>query len=701
MNKIATGVVKHRKILLIIAVLLLIPSFFGYLSTKINYDVLVYLPKDIQTVKGQDIMLKDFGTGGVSMLMAKGMDDKDVATMESRIKNVKHVKSVIWYDDLSDITIPKEMIPDKYYDDFNSGDTTMMAVFFDSPVSSDNTISAVEQIRSIAGKQCLISGTSAFITDLKELCEKEEPVYVCIAVVLALLVLAVFMDSWIIPFLILGGIGLEIMYNFGTNIFVGDISYITKAIAAVLQLGVTMDLSIFLMNSYKEQRLKYGDDIQEAMRRAIVETSSAIAGSALTLIAGFLALCFMSFTLGLNLGIVMAKGVLFGVIGTFTILPALILVFDKAITKTTHVTFHMNFGKLSRFITGHPGIFVVLFVVMLLPAYYGYSHTSVYYNLDSSLPKNLSCMKASAQMDKEFGLNTTHMVMVNSDLSSKDMNEMSHQLEDIDGITSVIGLQSFVGPAVPESFLPADAIKTFKSGKYQMIILNSKYKVASSDVNRQITQMNTVVHRYDRKGMVIGEAPLTKDLIKITDKDFKIVTIISLILIFLILGIVLRSGSLPFILVGVIEMAIFINLGIPFYTGTVLPFIASICIGTIQLGSCVNYAILMTTRYKAERYAGRPKREAIIIAHSTSVPSVIMSATGFFAATFGVAIYSNIDIISSMCMLLARGALISATMVIFILPALLMLLDGLICKTSRGFIDKDAAKVSIAKNLTD
>ncbi|MCI2061881.1 MAG: efflux RND transporter permease subunit [Eubacteriaceae bacterium] len=688
MKHIASGVVKHRKMIFLIALFLLIPSVIGILNTRINYDVLVYLPDNIQTVQGQNILKKDFGTGGLSMLMVSGMSDNDVSKLKSKIKDVKHVKDVIWYDDLADVTMPKEMIPEKYYKAFNSGDTTMMAIFFDSPVSSDNTISAVQHIRRLSTKQCLISGTAAYVTDLKELCEKEEPIYILIAVLLVFIVLAVFMDSWMIPFLILFSIGLEVIYNFGTNFVVGDVSYITKALAAVLQLGVTMDLSIFLMNSYKEQQQYYGDH-DEAMRHAIVKTSSAITASALTLMAGFLAMCFMSFTLGFNLGIVMAKGVLFGVIGTFTILPGLILMCDKAIVKTTHHTFHMRFGTLSHFITGRPWLFVIIFLLILGPAYYGYSHTNVYYDLFSTLPANLPSVKATKQLSDKFDLNTTHMVLADSKLSANDMDDMIKDVEGIKGVNNVIGLQSIVGPAVPEEILPQKAVDTFKSGKYQMLMINTKYKVASNAVNKQITQINTAVHKYDSKAMVIGEGPLTKDLIKITDKDFKVVTWISLLAIFIILGFVLQSFSLPFILVAVIQMAIFVNLGIPHYTGTSLAFIASICIGTIQLGSCVNYAILMTTRYKAERYAGKLKREAIEIAHSTSVTSVIISATGFFAATFGVAMYSDIEIISSMCLLLARGALISATMVIFILPALLYLLDGLIIKTSRGFKKKE------------
>lgn len=692
MDRIAKGVVDHRKFIIIIAIILLIPSLFANAKVGINYDVLSYLPDTLQTVKGQNILQKDMGTGGISMMLVSGMNDKDTAKLENKVKNVNNVKDVIWYDDVADLTMPKEWIPDKYYKAFNSGDTTMMAVFLKTPMSSNESIAAVQQIRRITGTQCLLSGTSAFVTDLKGICDKEEPIYVLIAVILAFIVLAVFMDSWITPVLILAGIGIEIMYNLGTNIFMNDVSFITQAIASVLQLGVTMDLSIFLVNAYREQQLTY-DDKKEAMRHAIVKTASAIGGSALTLMAGFIAMCFMTFTLGMNMGIVMTKGVVFGVLGTFTILPSLILIFDKAIVKTTHVTFHMRFGALSRWVTGHRRVIIAIFVLLLLPAYFGQSHAQVYYDLQSTLPDTYGCRQASIKLSKDFDLNTTHVVMVNKNVKSSDMYAMTNQINDLDGVSSTLGEGSLLGPSVPEEFIPGNVTSMLKGGNYQMLMVNSKYKVATSKCDTQITQINNIVHKYDSKGMVIGEGPLTKDLIKLTDKDFKVVSIISILMIFVILAFVLRSGSLPFILVAVIECAVFINLGIPYFTGTKLPFIASICIGTIQLGSCVNYAILMTTRYRSERYSGKDRRTAVEIAHSTSVTSIIMSATGFFAATIGVAIYSDIGIISSICFLLARGALLSAAMVIFVLPAMLMAFDKLIIKTSKGFINKEHPEI--------
>ena len=691
MDRIAKGVVGHRKLIIIIAIILLIPSLFANAKVGINYDVLSYLPDNIQTVKGQNIMQKDFGTGGISMMMVSGMNDKDTAKLENKVKNVKNVKDVIWYDDIADLTMPKSWIPQKYYKAFNSGDTTMMAVFLKTPMSSNGSIAAVEQIRRITGTQCLLSGTSAFVTDMKNICDKEEPRYVLIAVLLAFIVLATFMDSWITPVLILAGIGVEIMYNLGTNIFMPDVSFITQAIASVLQLGVTMDLSIFLVNSYREQMANY-ETKEEAMQKAIAKTGSAIFGSALTLMAGFISMCFMTFTLGMNMGIVMTKGVVFGVLGTFTILPSLILLFDKAITKTTHVTFHMRFEKLSHWVTGHRRLIIVLFLLLILPAYYGQSHAQVYYDLQSTLPDSYGCRQASIALSDKFGMSTTHVVMVNKDVSSSDMYAMTNEINDLDGVTSTLGESSLLGPSMPEEFIPSNITSIFKGGDYQMMMINSKYKVASDKCNDQITQINSIVHKYDAKGTVIGEGPLTKDLIKITSKDFKVVSIISILMIFIILLLVLRSWTLPIILVSVIECAVFINLGIPFYTGSSLAFIASICIGTIQLGSCVNYAILMTTRYRDERYEGKDRRTAVEIAHSTSVTSIIMSATGFFAATIGVAIYSDIGIISQMCFLLARGALLSATMVIFVLPALLMVFDKAILKTSRGFVNKERTR---------
>ena len=692
MLKLGEAVTRKRKLILVIAVLLLIPSVIGMMATRINYDVLSYLPDDIETIKGQDILLDEFGKGGFSMVMVDGMDKKDVAELKSKIEKVDHVDSVVWYDTLVDSSVPYEMIPENIYDEFNSGDTTLMAVFFDASTSSDESMNAVSEIRKIGGKQCFVSGMTAFVEDLKELAEKEEPVYVAIAVVLCCIVLAIFMDSWIIPLVFIAGIGMSILYNLGSNVFMGQISYITKALSAVLQLGVTMDYSIFLWHSYEEQRNELGRDKEEAMSHAVADTFVSITGSSLTTVAGFLALCFMTFTLGKDLGIVMAKGVIFGVLGCITILPSLILTFEPLIEKTRHKGIIPKFDKLSGLVTKKPGIFAVIFIVLMIPAYFGYTHTSVYYNLDKSVPDTLPFHIANDKLGEEFDMNTTHMLLVDADMDKKDVDSMMQDIDKIDGVKYTLGLESAVGPAVPDEIIPGNLEKIVKSENYQLLIINSKYKVASDKVNDQIDSINKVVKKYDNNGMLIGEAPCTKDLISITDKDFKVVSAISIAVIFIIIAIVLKSISLPIILVAVIELAIFINMGIPYYTGTELPFIASICISTIQLGATVDYAILMTTRYKRERCEGKSKHEAVKIAHSTSMPSIMVSALGFFAATFGVGMYSDIDIISSLCDLMARGAIVSMLVVMFILPSMFMLFDKIICKTSKGFIDKGGAE---------
>ena len=692
MLKFGEAVTRKRKLILVIAVLLLIPSLMGIMATRINYDVLSYLPDDIETIKGQDILLEDFGKGGFSMVMVDGMKNKDVAALKSKIEKVDHVDSVVWYDSILDVSVPEEMIPDSVYKDFNNGDTTLMAVFFDTGTSADESLEAAKEIRHIGGQQCFVSGMTAFVSDLKDLAEKEEPVYVLIAVVLACIVLAIFMDSWIIPVLFIAGIGMAILYNLGSNVFMGEISYITKALSAVLQLGVTMDYSIFLWHSYEEQQQIYPDDKEKAMSHAIASTLTSVAGSSLTTIAGFLALCFMTFTLGMDLGIVMAKGVLLGVIGCVTILPSLILTFEKLINKTRHRGVLPKFDKLSNVVTKKPGIFAVIFIVLLIPAYIGYSHTDVYYNLDKSVPQTLPFAVANEKLGDQFDMNTTHMLLVDADMPKKDVESMMKDINKVDGVKYTLGMESIVGPAVPDQMLPSELTGKVKSDNWQLLVINSEYKVASDKVNKQIDTINKVVDKYDSKGMLIGEAPCTKDLISITDKDFKVVNSLSILAIFIIIALTLKSVSLPVILVAVIELAIFINLGIPFYTGTELPFIASICISTIQLGATVDYAILMTTRYKTERYAGKSKHESIWIAHSTSMPSVVVSALSFFAATFGVGIYSDIDIISSLCTLMARGAIVSLLVVMFILPSAFMIFDKLIIKTSKGFINKDSDK---------
>ena len=683
--KFGKAVTGKRRLILIVAVLLLIPSVLGMMATRINYDVLDYLPDNIETMKGQDILMEDFGKGGFSMVMVEGMQKKDVAHLKDRIEDVDHVESVIWYDSIMDISVPYEIIPENIYDKFNSGDTTLMAVFFDSSTSSDESLNAVSEIRKIGKKQCFVSGMTAFVEDLKELAEAEEPVYVCLAVILACCVLALFMDSWVIPFIFIAGIGIAIMYNLGSNYFMGEISYITKALSAVLQLGVTMDYSIFLWHSYEEQRNVFGRDKEDAMAHAIAGTITSVTGSSITTVAGFLALCFMTFTLGKDLGIVMAKGVIFGVIGCITILPSLILAFDKVIMKTSHKALMPDFSRLSKLVTSKPQILAIIFVILLIPSFIGYQKADVYYNLDRSVPDDLPFRVANNKLADEFQMNSTHMLLVDSDMQKKDVSNMMKEIDKVDGVKFTLGLESIMGPAVPDDIVPGGLQETVKGENYQLLIINSEYSVASSKVNRQINEINKIVKHYDDSGLLIGEAPCTKDLISITDRDFKVVSGISIAAIFLIIALVLKSISLPVILVAVIELAIFINLGIPYYTGTVLPFIASICISTIQLGATVDYAILMTTRYKLERSSGKDKLEAIRTAHSISMPSVTVSALGFFAATFGVGLYSDIDIISSLCSLMARGAIVSLLVVMFILPAMFTLFDKIICRTSRGF----------------
>ena len=683
--KFGKAVTGKRRLILIVAVLLLIPSVLGMMATRINYDVLDYLPDNIETMKGQDILMEDFGKGGFSMVMVEGMQKKDVAHLKDRIEDVDHVESVIWYDSIMDVSVPYEIIPENIYDKFNSGDTTLMAVFFDSSTSSDESLNAVSEIRKIGKKQCFVSGMTAFVEDLKELAEAEEPVYVCLAVILACCVLALFMDSWVIPFIFIAGIGIAIMYNLGSNYFMGEISYITKALSAVLQLGVTMDYSIFLWHSYEEQRNVFGRDKEDAMAHAIAGTITSVTGSSITTVAGFLALCFMTFTLGKDLGIVMAKGVIFGVIGCITILPSLILAFDKVIMKTSHKALMPDFSRLSKLVTSKPQILAIIFVILLIPSFIGYQKADVYYNLDRSVPDDLPFRVANNKLADEFQMNSTHMLLVDSDMQKKDVSNMMKEIDKVDGVKFTLGLESIMGPAVPDDIVPGGLQETVKGENYQLLIINSEYSVASSKVNRQINEINKIVKHYDDSGLLIGEAPCTKDLISITDRDFKVVSGISIAAIFLIIALVLKSISLPVILVAVIELAIFINLGIPYYTGTVLPFIASICISTIQLGATVDYAILMTTRYKLERSSGKDKLEAIRTAHSISMPSVTVSALGFFAATFGVGLYSDIDIISSLCSLMARGAIVSLLVVMFILPAMFTLFDKIICRTSRGF----------------
>ena len=683
-------VVKYRVLILILGVLLLIPSVFGYLNTRVNYDVLTYLPDNIETMKGQDILVNDFGTGAFSMFIVDGMEEKDVAELKEKIEKVDHVANVIWYDSIADISVPMSMLPDDIYDVFNSDTGTMMAIFFDEGTSSDGTMDAIAQIRKIAGKQCFLSGMSAVVTDTKNLAEKETPVYVLIAVILAVIVLGLTMESFFVPLLFMLSIGMAIIYNLGSNYFMGEISYITKALAAVLQLGVTLDYSIFLMHSYEEQQVRYDGDKKRAMAHAISQTFSSVIGSSITTIAGFIALCFMSFTLGLDIGIVMVKGVIFGVIACVTILPSMILCCDKIIEKTKHKPFLPDIGRISDKVTKRYLVYVVLFLLFLFPAIYGNNHTAVYYNLDETLPKDLPSIIANEKLKEDYDMNTTHMILVDSSVSSTDVNKMIKEMDKVDGVKWALGLDSLVGPSVPSDMIPESVSSMLKNDKYQLLLVNSEYKVASDEVNAQIKTLNKILHKYDKTGMLIGEGPLIADLIDITDQDFKTVSAVSIGIIFVIILVLFKSISLPVILVGVIEFAIFVNMGIPYYTGTKLPFVASIVIGTIQLGSTVDYAILMTTRYKRERNHGANKHDAITTAHRVSAQSIMVSALSFFAATIGVGLYSNIDMISSLCILMARGALISMVVVIFVLPSMFMVFDKVIVKTSKGFLPKEA-----------
>ena len=688
MNMVAFGkkVVKFRIPILIISILLLIPAGLGYVYSRVNYDVLTYLPEDIETMQGQDILVKDFGTGAFSMFIVDGMEDKEVSALKAKIENVEHVQKVLWYDSLADISMPKSMIPKDVYEVFNSDTGTMMAIFFDEGTSSDGTMEAIGEIRKLAGKQCFLSGMSAIVTDTKNLAEKETPLYVLIAVVLAVIVLGLTMDSYFIPLLFMLSIGMAIVYNLGSNYFFGEISYITKALAAVLQLGVTLDYSIFLMHSYEEQQVRYNGDKERAMAHAISQTFSSVIGSSVTTVAGFIALCFMTFTLGMDIGVVMVKGVILGVIACVTILPSMILCCDKWIMKTMHKPFLPDIGKISDKVTKRYMIYVILFLVLLFPAIYGNNHTAVYYNLDETLPKDLPSIIANEKLKKDYDMNTTHMILVDSSVESADVAKMIDKMDDVDGVKWALGLDALIGPAIPQDMIPNSVTDMLKNDKYQLLLVNSEYKVASDELNAQIKDLNKILHKYDKGGMLIGEGPLTADLIDITDTDFKTVSMVSIGIIFVIILILFKSISLPVILVGVIEFAIFVNMGIPYYTGTKLPFVASIVIGTIQLGSTVDYAILMTTRYKRERNHGAEKYDSITTAHRASAQSIMVSALSFFAATIGVGLYSNIDMISSLCILMARGAIISMIVVIFVLPSMFMVFDKVIVKTSKGFL---------------
>lgn len=684
MVKFGKFVVKFKGLILAIAIALLIPAAFGYLGTRVNYDILSYLPEDIETMVGQDVLVDQFGTGAFSLFVVEGMEPQDVAQVKTEIEKVDHVADVIWYDSIADLSIPMEMLPDKLYEAFNQDDCTLMAIIFDDTTSADGTMDAIHEIRRIAGEQCFLSGMSAVVTDTKDLSEKETPIYVCIAVVLAVLVLGLTMDSFLAPVMFLLSIGMAIIYNLGSNIVMGEISYITQALTAVLQLGVTMDYSIFLWHSYEEEKANC-ENKNEAMAHAIANTITSVVGSSITTVAGFVALCFMSFTLGMDLGIVMAKGVVFGVICCVTVLPSMILIFDKAIMKTGHKAWLPDMPKVSEFIVNHSTVFGVMFILLWIPAIIGYTKTEVYYNLDSTLPKELPSIQANDKLNDKFEMNSTHMILVGTDIGVADMSMMLEELKEVDGVKSILGMDSIVGPTIPGSMIPDSVKSKLESDEYKMMLVMSEYKVASEEVNKQCAAISEIIKKYDEKSMLVGEAPCTKDLIEITATDFRNVSIVSIGAIFLIIALVFKSASLPILLVGVIELAIYINMGIPYYTGTVIPFIASVVIGTIQLGSTVDYAILMTSRYKVERKAGVPKKEAVMIAHKASMKSIIVSALSFFAATFGVGLVSNIDMIGALCNLMARGALISMFIVLTMLPTMYMVFDKLICLTSFRF----------------
>ena len=689
MNKLSHLIVKLRYVILIVAIALLIPAAAGYFNTRVNYDILTYLPKEIETMQGQDILLDQFGTGSFVLYVVEGMEEKDVANLKSQIEKVDHVADVVWYDSVMDLSVPMEMLPTEVYDAFNSDDSTMMFIVFDEGTSADATMDAIENIRKISNKQCFMSGMSAIVTDTKNMAKAETPIYVGIAVLLAVIVLSLTMDSYLIPVFFLLSIGMAIVYNMGTNVFKGEISFITQSLSAVLQLGVTLDYSIFLWHSYQEE-LDKNDNKMDAMANAISATFQSVIGSSITTVAGFVALCFMSFTLGLDLGVVMAKGVIFGVIGCVTILPSMILIFDNLIEKTKHKPLMPEFNRIPKFVAKHYGIFFAIFLVLLFPAIYGNNHTSVYYDLTQTLPDKLESVQGANKVDEEFDMNSAYMLLVDKNLDSASMNQMIKELKNTDGILSVLSTDSLIGPAFPRSFIPDDLLSDLESDQWKLVLLTTDYKIASDEINNQIETVNTIVKSYDPKAMVVGEAPCTKDLINITNHDFQVVNTVSIGLVFLIIAFVLKSVSLPFILVAVIEFAIFVNMGLPFYTHTTIPFISSVVIGTIQLGATVDYAILMTTRYLSERKAGHDKKEATLIALSTSMKSVVVSALSFFAATFGVGLISSIDMIGSLCNLMARGAIISMFTVLLVLPAMYMIFDKLIMRTTFGMnVDTD------------
>lgn len=685
MIKFGKWIAKHKVIIVIISMLLLIPSFLGMAATRVNYDILSYLPESLETVEGQDIMVDEFGMGAFSMVVVEDMELKDVAALKEKFQNVEHVKDVLWYDSVADLSIPVSMIPEKFKDGFFNGDATMMIALFDNTTSSDAAMEAVSDMRKIANEQCFISGMSGVVTDIKNLALEEMPIYVVIAACLSLLVLLLAMDSLVIPVLFLLSVGLAVVYNLGTNIFFGEVCYITKSLTAVLQLGVTMDYSIFLLNSFENYKKKY-DSKDRAMAHAIADTFKSVAGSSVTTIAGFLALCVMTFALGRDMGIVMAKGVVIGVICCITTLPAMILVFDGVIEKTKHKPLVKSLDKASGFITKHYKVWLLVFLVMLYPAVYGNNHTQIYYNIDKSLPATLDSNVSNEKLKEDFDMSTVHMILLKNGLDNKEKTQMLDQIDKVDGVKWSLGMNSLIGPTFPESMIPSNIKKMLQSDNYEVQFICSEYSSATDECNAQLDEIQKIVKKYSPESMVIGEAPLMKDLQDTTNVDLQRVNILSMAAIFLIILFVFKSISLPFILLFVIEFAIFVNMAIPYYQGVTLPFVASIVIGAIQLGATVDYAILMTSNYQKQRHLGKTKKESISIAHKFSMKSIIVSGCSFFAATFGVALYSKVDMIGAICTLLARGAVISTIVVLLVLPAMFMVFDPIIVHTSKGFL---------------
>ena len=688
MVKVGKWIAKHKYLIILISILLMIPSVIGMAKTRVNYDILSYLPDTLETIKGQDILVDEYGMGAFSMVVVENMELKDVQKLEDAYSKIDHVKDVLWYDDVADLSLPVEMIPKDLREAFFKGDATMMLVLFDNTTSSDEAMEALTEMRKISNDQCFLSGMTGIVTDIKNLALSEMPAYVVIAAILCFIVLQLFTDSFLVPLFFLLSIGISILYNMGTNVFLGEISYITQALVAVLQLGVTMDYSIFLLSSYEENKERFPDDRERAMGHAIANTFKSIVGSSVTTIAGFAALCFMTFALGRDLGIVSAKGVVIGVICCVTVLPAMILIFDKPIEKTKHKPLIKSMDRLSGFITKHYKIWLVIFLVLLAPAIYGNSNTKIYYNIAKSLPSTLESNVANEKLEEDFDMSVLHMVMMDKNMDAKDKRDMLNAIDEVDGVKWTISLNSLVGATIPDSMIPKDIKSMLQSDNWELAFVCSKYQSATEEVNSQIAQINDIVKGYDENAMVIGEAPMMKDLEDVTNIDLQSVNTVSMAAIFIIIMIIFKSISLPIILVAVIEFAIAVNMAVPFYQNISLPFVASIVVGTIQLGATVDYAILMTSRYQKERNRGKNKKEAVSAAHKASRESIITSGLSFFAATFGVSAYSKVDMIGSICTLLSRGALISVVVVALVLPAMFLIFDKVICKTSINFLGK-------------